>query len=864
MKPHETMKRIIALTKISILLIAVPLSLGGQSSFDAGSYKSYLDENKNLTAEQLLSKNAPQTAYYSSRTHPASLENIPWFDSIDRVFNLTAAEKELLGKNFFVVTERLRSTTWTEAFIRGYNNDLPLFISTDFILFTLHNSYDNILLSLEWQLLEPNLMDLLDAMYLAFPALEKKYSVDPRFEDALDDADLFISVARSLLYEKEFLPQSQSHAKYTEIMAFIEAEQMVETTLFTQTRMRKVDFSQFTPRGHYTRPFWSNGTERTLENYFRAMMWLGRIDFLLTAPPSNPWEPDWEPEELQRMQLGALLVNELLWSCGKKGNLDFHEKIISFMVGPDDNMTPDELNNLSTGLLSSPADLFKPHKFAEFSANLNASDDYGQKIMSNFFYVDPYSEDPGQLPVSYKLLGQKFLIDSYVFSEVVFDRIISNGVKIWRGLPDPLDAMAVLGNEDAMALLEDELEEYKYAYKIDALKYLVDSYDEEFWEQSLYNTWLGAITDLNPPRSSEMLPYFMQTTAWHHEKLNTQLCSWAELRHDNLLYAKQSYTGGTACSFPFSYVEPYPDFYRRLRTFADNASTFFYELNQQTETPVAGFVADYYKRFSGYMNMFEGISIKELEGTPLSMDEITFLKTMINSFMASGPSVDGWLERIFYDPWKGLDMDFAVADVHTQPTDYGGARVGKVLHVGNGMINRGVFLAPNPANPDQLMAFTGPVASFHYEVTRNFKRLTDEEWRDKFLYNNLPPRPDWVAEYLADENGSVSAAGRKLKGGVYTGTMIPPIQSMNTLDYLLAFPNPAGEEFHLRFVLNRKSSVHAVAYDASGRLVKHLHSGILSPAEHDIPVNTTGWTPGLYIIRFSMPGEMLTRKVMIR
>ena len=75
--------------------------------------------------------------------------------------------------------------------------------------------------------------------------------------------------------------------------------------------------------------------------------------------------------------------------------------------------------------------------------------------MSNFFYVDPYSSDPGQLPVSFKLLGQKFLIDSYVLSEVVYDRIIVDNKKIYRGLPDPLDVMAVMGNEDAIFLLVD-------------------------------------------------------------------------------------------------------------------------------------------------------------------------------------------------------------------------------------------------------------------------------------------------------------------------------------------------------------------------------------------------------------------------
>ncbi len=67
----------------------------------------------------------------------------------------------------------------------------------------------------------------------------------------------------------------------------------------------------------------------------------------------------------------------------------------------------------------------------------------------------------------------------------------------------------------------------------------------------------------------------MQTTAWHHEKLNTQLTSWAQLRHDNILYGKQSYTGGTGCSYPYTYVEPYPELYAQLALFAEKAGAFF-------------------------------------------------------------------------------------------------------------------------------------------------------------------------------------------------------------------------------------------------------------------------------------------------
>ena len=45
------------------------------------------------------------------------------------------------------------------------------------------------------------------------------------------------------------------------------------------------------------------------------------------------------------------------------------------------------------------------------------------------------------------------------------------------------------------------------------------------------------------PTAAAGLPAVMQTEAWARRVLNTQLASWAELRHDTLLYAKQSYTG---------------------------------------------------------------------------------------------------------------------------------------------------------------------------------------------------------------------------------------------------------------------------------------------------------------------------------
>jgi len=71
----------------------------------------------------------------------------------------------------------------------------------------------------------------------------------------------------------------------------------------------------------------------------------------------------------------------------------------------------------------------------------------------------------------------------------------------------------------------------------------------------------------------------MKTAAFWQQKMNTQLASWTELRHDNLLYAKQSYTGGTVCSYPYSFVEPFPEFYSALNEYSTEAYNYFTTLN---------------------------------------------------------------------------------------------------------------------------------------------------------------------------------------------------------------------------------------------------------------------------------------------
>ncbi len=849
---------------LTAVLVCIPAILAAQSDFSAEAYMQFREQNKHLTTSELLQQHPPRTTYYSSRKHPVPLEQITWFDTINREYSLTKDEKALLETNKFMVSERLKGSSWLGTFVNIYNRDLPLFLSTDFILFTLHQSYDEILKTLEHKLLEPNLLLLLDAMYAAFPGFYAQYEDQPELAMSLADVDLYTSVALSLLTGEDHYPHYAARADFDQVIDAVDAEKMTYMPLFTRKDLdRKLDFSQFKPRGHYTDElYFSPDGGKTLENYFRAMMWLGRIDFLMTSPPGNPWEPPWEKRDLLRMNLSALLLNQLLYNSGKVELLQQHEEIIGFLVGESDNLTPEELHDLSASNLAAVSDLLNEQTFVTFQELLNSSDDYGQKIMSNFFLVDPDTSDPGQLPVSFKLLGQKFLVDSYIFSEVVFDRIVFDGEKQFRMLPDPLDILSVFGNENAMMLMEEEMEQYKYAHKINELKYLVDAYDAAYWTNSLYNTWLSAIMKLNPPSSSGGLPYFMQTTAWHHAKLNTQLTSWAQLRHDNILYGKQSYTGGTGCSYPYTYVEPYPDFYSSISTYAANAASFFQDQLGGDFPGLAQKITNYYEGYGEIMEKLKRIAEKELSGQSLTDDQLVFLKTMINGYMASGPSVSGWITDLLFPAWDTWEPDFTVADVHTQPTEPSGAVVGNVLHVGNGWINMAVVIAPCNTGSGEQMAFIGPVGSFHTETRRDFYRIDDDEWEQLFRAGKTPERPQWAYAFLANADGDTIVPENVLKGEEYTGVDDVPRYDRE-MDYMLLYPNPASAFLHVRFILNHTADVVAGIFDTSGRLLSDFFAGELPAGEHDLEVPVEETSPGVYFIRMEIDGQGYVKKCII-
>ncbi|MCB0284361.1 MAG: DUF3160 domain-containing protein [Calditrichaeota bacterium] len=819
-----------------------------QSDFSVEAYNQFLQSNKDLTYEQL------------SRVHPAglfektarkNLDNVAYFDSVAIKLNLTEAEKNLLQKNGFLVTERLQPHNFVFGLTDVYDKELPVFISTDAILYTLHKSYDAILKHFEEGILISKVQGIITGLHDQLPALHEKYSSDSLILKALKDLDIYLTVPQRMFYSVAQPYYEENLSDVKSLLGLIQTLQPAPFKLFANTE-RTIDFSQFQPRGHYT-------DSNELKIYFKMMMWLGRIEIYLITPQSE--DAAFSKEDIQRQNILAALLNEALQQSGIREDWELVEDILLHFIGESDNITVNQLQEAFTISGLKNAEYFSDLANIEVFQNiLTEQFETSQKINSHILMSDPMSPEQIKPATAFLLFGQRFVIDSYVTGNVVYDRILFEGKKVKRMLPSSLDVLFALGNDAALQLLDEEMVDYPYGSNLAASRYLVESYDDTFWNSSLYNSWLNAIRTLAPPADRENLPAFMQTAAWWQEKMNTQLAAWAQLRHDNLLYAKQSYSGGITCFYPEGFVEPFPDFYRAVAQYAENAQYITSFLDDQTKA----ITAEFFSHVSSVMDTLANISEKELSQMLLSESEQLFLKRTLHYQLVCGINYDGWFPKLFWniDDEISEEKDIIVADVHTAPTDENGAPIGWVMHAGTGPVNMAVIITDRATGGD--MAFVGPVLSYYEHVTTNFKRLTDEEWKE--IYNTAPSfRPDFVNAYLADENGEALADGSMLLTGLNEDKVVSDIIPETTI-LTRNYPNPFNGTTVIAFSVPKKlafKTVELSVYDVRGRLLKTILKESLPSGHYMSRWESGNAASGIYFYHLSIAGVHKTGKMLL-
>lgn len=699
---------------------------------------------------------------------------VSYFDRIADELKLTTREIQMFRGHGVVSIDHRQPYSMGTAYYAIYTRDLPVLVTSDSILHALHRSYDNALKELETALFAYVIDDTLAAASAELARAFGK-TTTPALRQTFEDVDLYFTVARNFLKgggapadEPQTNPGQEGDekippgrvvvppvlggsARVAEILTKTSSLQL-EVPTFACTKLyggeRCVDWSQFRARGHYTQ-----STE--LRRFFRTMMWLGRADLgfnLRAADPASRLKVD--PDRERRAAMLAVL---LLDQSGQLGRLEAVSHIIDFMIGRSDNVSVTHVKEaLSKAGIDQAEKLVDRRALASFDVALDSVGPRAQQIRSQVLDGDVGSETPTELPLAFQVFGQRFLIDSFALANLVYDSIVYGGEKQRRFMPRGLDAMAALGNDEATRLLEPDLEQFKFGSNLLAARRVVDAMKAEDWRASAYNQWLAALRTLDDvPADRKLFPKVMQREAWRRKQLRTSLASWAELRHDTILYAKQSYTTFYACEYPKGFVEPYPAFFARVRELTATLAARIAKADVPATDPqrASGLVAmrdaqsAFFGRFASVMEWLEGMAKKELRAQPFTREETEFLQKTIDRRGGGGsggpPTYSGWYPSLVYGS-KPVAAEPVVSDVHSDPTQ------GQVLQVATGDVQ---FLVVAVDNGPHRAAYVGPSYSyyeFHGPIER---RMTDEEWRDKVARHEVPPPPAFASVFQAPPQG---------------------------------------------------------------------------------------------------------------
>ncbi|HDS09743.1 MAG TPA: DUF3160 domain-containing protein, partial [Firmicutes bacterium] len=348
----------------------------------------------------------------------------------------------------------------------------------------------------------------------------------------------------------------------------------------------------------------------------------------------------------------------------------------------------------------------------------------------------------------FRFMGQRFVPDSYILGELVspaagdytgtgtpFTMVFRDGRK-FRGFPRGLDVMSLLGSKKAGKILKEggDLDYTNYRLQHETLGKEFNEFTEKEWNKNLYWSWLYALKILVTNDYAKDYQTFMKTEAWLDKELNTALSSWSSLRHDTILYAKQSYTMDIeTTAMPFDepkpkpvvgYVEPLPEFYAHLLSMTRMTNKGLKELNVLDATAEGRL-----EKLEEILKRLVEISIKELNNEELTEYDYLFIKNFGNNLQGTVSGVDS----------DGLKTTL-IADVHTDQNTK------QVLEEGTGYVN--LIIAAYKLPDGRILLGVGPTMSY-YEFKHPINdRLTDEKWRKILQTENAPARPDWIRSFF--------------------------------------------------------------------------------------------------------------------
>jgi hypothetical protein len=664
-------------------------------------------------------------------------EIAPDLGNVRNAFLLSQNQLDRLSSDGFVVSLGMEKEFFTLYEQARYGN-VPIFVTSDSMLHVYHLLFSKVLRTAEVEHFIPLLADLNAALLSRADEVYRSLQ-GTDWEDAARRTVAFMGVASKLLDPTVQVPAYAADLVGGEVGLIEDAAGMLPSPIFPELENGE-DYTQYIPRGHYTK-------SDALQAYFKSMMWYGRMTFRASKPNETR---------------SALLLVHALRTTQVKGRpaldpwADLYSSTV-FFVGRSDDLTVlqygkvmDEIygRGISVENLVDEALL---ERFIEEAKLLPPPRILGIVIMD--------TDDVEEETKGMRFMGQRFVPDAYIFRELMYRNVGTRENR--RGLPNGLDIPATMGSERAYEHLDemDETDYENYDAQMDKMQTWLSGLRVEEWTETLYNAWLYAFRPLLEV-PGDGYPAFMRSEAWVDKQLNTVLGSFAELKHDTILYAKQAYAelGGAPPppppAPPRGYVEPVPEFYARLAALTQMTLDGLGRRGLLVEQDEASL-----RRLYSLARSLQTMAEKELRGEPLTEEEYRTIRfyggELEHLTMAAADTPDegrgiGGQAMPEEEPQAAV-----IADVATDPWPQ------EVLELGVGRIDELHAVVPLIEDDGSitLQVAKGGVFSYYEFRWPMGDRLTDERWREMLAEGDAPPRPGWIDSFYTAE-GEHSALRR--------------------------------------------------------------------------------------------------------
>jgi hypothetical protein len=706
---------------------------------------------------------------------PLDLNRITNFTSVSNKYLKEKEQKDLLKKNGFVVVSGAKSDDITSFYKNLIGENITIYVTADTPLHLFHILFDETLKEIEESSFYPDVLKVTGALLDASKEDYKNFNGD--LKEAAKRNVAYFSVAMKL-FDPDFSPPDYVKKWVEWEIGEIEKHSgLPDYFVAREKALFRIpeDYSQYKPRGHYTR-------SEELKKYFKGMMWYGRMTFLLkghenfgpVSPPAKALT-DRETARIQTIQASLISIEagNLRLKDGRSVS-DVWDRIYTvsaFYSGFADDLTIYDYRESLKKVFADKTtinELEKEENFAQFLLELSKLTPPAIFGGTGGAGIDPGSIKGHELTsveqldsiltitMGLRLMGQRYIPDSYILSQLVSPAVGTIPKKIperftvvhipderiqpdlyysIRGFPRGLDVFSTFGSKRAEEHIKNYTDdEYpKYYEQLKKLREQFSSLSEEDWNRNLYWSWLHALKTLTEERKKGYQTY-QQTEAWLDRQLNTALASWAALRHNTILYAKQSYTpifvGITSYTPPppppKGLLEPLPNFYMNILNTSKMAYAGLKDLNVLTRTSEMRLVS-----LIETLERFYQISKKQAGNINLSEEDNRFL----GDFAEKLKNAIGDIED------EGLKTTI-IADVHTDLSTK------KCLEEASGYLNYLVVAYKMPS--EDIVLAVGPVLSY-YEFKHSIsERLTDETWREMLEGEKVPERPGWIKSFYGD------------------------------------------------------------------------------------------------------------------